>query len=1565
MTHSTNTTQIINFDESNRWSQRDLGSLLTSANFNSGTLWLDLRLLSANGAERQTASIVEIRANNNDPAERVVSRKVVWQDLELDLGDRPDLTVTTESGFVGFSGFGAGSGSLSGIQLRVRQDFVTEGDEKFELLYSTTQPAAGVTTGFMRLAEVNVTDWAFSNGVDLNGAERGGAVAEFDRGPNEYWDPDNMPATSLKFWNAQVANIGSNGLDLGIHTLKIELTGEAADFSKYRLENSTYGLNSSSSFSIPRDAGQYVLTTTHSSASGTSTVTVKFQTSTLVDGQQTWVDSPMTSYQATEFLRYDLRIAFINPESARQDLSLRDEFAMKVSFSDPSSPTIFITGNDPTAADEAVVRFINQQPEISSAVYSGKFVELFFKSGSEPSPLSSVFDGYDAWKGNPDPKLFSVTVNGKAVDVLSAVTGNSVLLALKTPIVSGSDVRISYSDPAGDQQGGVLQAWWGTDAKSFSNFQATPRAETIVETRVLGGASLGWDDNNEDRYFGDVDWRPLSELSLAAPGTGSTTDYWKGLFGMAPGVNYVSPQQTGYSVHQINTGDWVKNPNFKSGASGIEGYEFVREVIFVEVSHAVAPPAGATLAYLLDPINGIKLHKFQISAEASNSAVAPVAATKFDLIYHDVSVDVPFHHIVADFLVGIGVSTIGSSQADVLGVTSDTGTVRLNGLGDDDTLMMSVGNAFIDGGTGFDTAVFIGPRSFYTVEQGAYLDEGVEYSIRVTGNGNSVFADGNVILLRNVESLSFQDKWSKTDIVPSLSHTAYAEQAAPTSLHASSNFTLDGIGQINVLRLPDFMDGYTKSILFDANLQSSNLSFSGQSPGTTAQTKVYDVSGYTSYVVDLPRFADQGLLFNGAEGKSDFVVLSGWNPSTGVNAGSALNRQVNLGESQTAFDFVSFQPVPGSTTDNGGIYIDLGINAATVFSAEGPDARDALEGKTVVYRSSQDNTTGTFTAATQQDAVAILGGAEGVVGSLGNDTIIAASNKAIVAAGGFGNDLLVGSSQDDLLYGGDGNDLLQGGSGKDILVELGQGRLLGDIQGSSSRSNDVFVVGGKSGTQTHQTYQSPETVILDFDFGEDGQSRSIDTLNRYNDRLAFSISTSALAAMGFNTGALQSVGGGLLTEQSYRLLSEALSFKADRTAANQSDVNFSVFYKGVDSTAGAANTNLLASVQLQNVSALPSDKIEAVVLGQDKFVINKLESSPIFWAPPNSAAMTGPQPGGSITQDMQWAFDDKVLVFVALETLDSTIVRPKFPPVFGKKEILFSDAFISFPITGQEKGARFQSANSDDTMLGTFASDSYEFKPQAFVQNGNGDLYPDHQQVHGKDLIIEKGTLSTSSLVRDVIKFDGISVHDTSLNFERIQVGTEGSFKSLSIEWGTANSVLNKGELDVFRQYDPTLPMFRVEDLEVTYGGVSSIFDLGVTRIARDANGNALRNADGSFKEELHTSGNRDAILVGRKDAEDVFVISSGPKGTNAELDIHLWGLDREDDKLTQVIEGINDKVVMKGFGIDASQRSWNTVGNKTTLTIDDTGTPEVDWIINFYGRDGDPFDKDLVQFLA
>jgi hypothetical protein len=92
-------------------------------------------------------------------------------------------------------------------------------------------------------------------------------------------------------------------------------------------------------------------------------------------------------------------------------------------------------------------------------------------------------------------------------------------------------------------------------------------------------------------------------------------------------------------------------------------------------------------------------------------------------------------------------------------------------------------------------------------------------------------------------------------------------------------------------------------------------------------------------------------------------------------------------------------------------------------------------------------------------------------------------------------------------------------------------------------------------------------------------------------------------------------------------------------------------------------------------------------------------------------------------------------------------------------------------------------------------------------------------------------------------------------------------------------------------------------------------------------------------------------------DAEDVFVIHSGPKGTNTELDIHLWGFDRED-------EGINDKVVMKGFGTDASQRSWNPDGN--ILRIDfDTSTPEVDWIVNFYGRDGDPFDKDLVQFLA
>jgi Ca2+-binding RTX toxin-like protein len=73
-------------------------------------------------------------------------------------------------------------------------------------------------------------------------------------------------------------------------------------------------------------------------------------------------------------------------------------------------------------------------------------------------------------------------------------------------------------------------------------------------------------------------------------------------------------------------------------------------------------------------------------------------------------------------------------------------------------------------------------------------------------------------------------------------------------------------------------------------------------------------------------------------------------------------------------------------------------------------------------------------------------------GGDGNDTLDAShTNVPIIADGGAGDDLLIGSTQDDQLLGGDGNDTLIGNGGNDVLIGgAGDDLLIAEFDGDIS-----------------------------------------------------------------------------------------------------------------------------------------------------------------------------------------------------------------------------------------------------------------------------------------------------------------------------------------------------------------------------------------------------------------------------------------------------------------------------------------------------------------------------------
>ncbi len=142
-------------------------------------------------------------------------------------------------------------------------------------------------------------------------------------------------------------------------------------------------------------------------------------------------------------------------------------------------------------------------------------------------------------------------------------------------------------------------------------------------------------------------------------------------------------------------------------------------------------------------------------------------------------------------------------------------------------------------------------------------------------------------------------------------------------------------------------------------------------------------------------------------------------------------------------------------------------------------------------------------------------------GGDGNDTLDAShANVPIIADGGAGDDLLIGSTQDDQLFGGDGNDTLIGNGGNDLLFggagdDLLIAELDGDfstfitIEGFDSSADMIQLEGGAS---DYVTNSSMEGTGIYLDSNGDGSYN--DGVDELVARIA--PSSSALPTSGFD-----------------------------------------------------------------------------------------------------------------------------------------------------------------------------------------------------------------------------------------------------------------------------------------------------------------------------------------------------------------------------------------------------------------------------------------------------------------
>ncbi|MEL0321607.1 MAG: calcium-binding protein, partial [Gammaproteobacteria bacterium] len=617
--------------------------------------------------------------------------------------------------------------------------------------------------------------------------------------------------------------------------------------------------------------------------------------------------------------------------------------------------------------------------------------------------------------------------------------------------------------------------------------------------------------------------------------------------------------------------------------------------------------------------------------------------------------------------------------------------------------------------------------------------------------------------------------------------------------------------------------------------------------------------------------------------------------------------------------------------EGGGLSINLGSDEGSlsdVLSFRGtdtavnivlePNATNNPDGDAYITFTTADGASGA-TGGTSEVA-----GADVVLGSEAGDTITGYTTIDNLLAGYGGDDTITGGSANDLLIGGSGDDTLIGGAGSDVLIDL-DGNSTGYLQGGEGK--DIYVV--RDGAH-----------IQGLGVADDALARGSMSTDRYNDRIAFSISTSALLAIVQLDNSIIWPPAGESEVLDYIHLRDLVSMDVSNETGDgqnwtltaslnyndgspQSTVLGTATFSTdqayqIDDTTGIGSTLKTKVLALDDFLAT----IHEAVLQQAMVVDQTNEDGTIVEAYGDALSLANVGQPDSISSDLH-LLSDSVTLMVGLYEEDAQLVEltPGAPPIL-----------LPVIVNGQEVATRFQVGNEDEKIVGGRSGDSYEFVPSAFIDDATDEPVAD--QSFGLDLIVERGRRGDTSQ-RDKLEFaeyddadvsdagTGLSVHDLlagTLSLGRDEIGSEGGGRSLLINYFSdadndgehdADAPLNETNVGVYKQYYEYTDSFRVEDLQLLDGsGNVAQYDLGVV----DGDGN-VSTADG-----------RDAILVG-SDVADTFTII---KGTAAEqlIEIIMSDFNAIDDRVQ-----IDDE-----FGAIVTDEANFVTPDEGTSVISDAG---------------------------
>ena len=157
---------------------------------------------------------------------------------------------------------------------------------------------------------------------------------------------------------------------------------------------------------------------------------------------------------------------------------------VRVSYSDPTYGVDDTNAIQDRAGNDASDLFQRNVANASTVAdtRAPRFVRAAMSSNG--GTLTLTYDEVLDHVNRPLTSYFAVTVAGQAADVSSVnVDGRAVLVDLVSAVTAGQDVKVTYTDPSGDNDTNAIQDPTGNDAATLTN-QSVANTSTVPDARA-------------------------------------------------------------------------------------------------------------------------------------------------------------------------------------------------------------------------------------------------------------------------------------------------------------------------------------------------------------------------------------------------------------------------------------------------------------------------------------------------------------------------------------------------------------------------------------------------------------------------------------------------------------------------------------------------------------------------------------------------------------------------------------------------------------------------------------------------------------------------------------------------------------------------------------------------------------------------------------------------------------------------------------------------------------------------------------------------------------------------